>query len=98
MEVSGQLHVPAALTPGKNRVKEAGCASELHRTFRRTQKYLSPVGTRTPEQPGRNVVTALTIKTRCYADLLSKQHTGVPISLHAVNLECVTLVPESQPT
>jgi hypothetical protein len=76
MEVSGQLHVPAALTPGNNRVKEAGCTSELDRTFWRTQKSLSPAGTRTPELPGHNAVTAVTILTRCYADLFIKTTHG----------------------
>ena len=51
-----------------------------------------------PRTTRRNMVTALAIPTRFYADLLSKQHTGVSISLHAVNLVCVKFVPESQPT
>jgi hypothetical protein len=52
MEMSCQLHVPAALPPGKELsvpiVQEAGWAPEPVWTFWSTEKCLSPDGNRTP--------------------------------------------------
>ena len=54
MEVSGQHHVPAALSPGKNSVPidyEAGWAPEPVWTFGIVKKPLAPAEIRTPVRP-----------------------------------------------
>ena len=62
MKVSGQLHVLAALIPGKYRsthLVEGWAGPGL--AFRRRGKSLDPAGFRTPNRPARKVVTTRTM-------------------------------------
>jgi len=59
MEMSGQLHGPAALPPGKESPvpigQEAGWVTELQ--WRR-EKFPASAGTRTPDHAGRSPIPA----------------------------------------
>jgi hypothetical protein len=58
MEVSDQLHAPAALPPGRERPARmgyvAGWAPELARKRRRGEKFPASTGTRTSDHPARS--------------------------------------------
>jgi hypothetical protein len=53
MEVSGQLHAPAALSPGENLLVptgwEVGWIPTGLESVKQKQKFLAPVGNRTPD-------------------------------------------------
>jgi hypothetical protein len=62
MEMSGQLHAPAALPKGKNsgihgRKGQVGSKDGL-----RSEKSLSPVGIQTPDRPAQSLITISIIK------------------------------------
>jgi len=60
--VGGQRHAPAALPPGKNRLKLYRRLGEPQGRSRQVRKISSPTGIRSPDRPARSILVGEEIK------------------------------------
>jgi len=106
MEVSGQLHAPPALLPGKEPLlpvgEEVGWAPEPVWMRWRRVKFPAPAGTRTPDYPARSpVLTELSLSIYVSSNLRLGFPSGLfsihvfrlQFYMHFSSLPCVLLSP-----